>query len=134
MLTLPQQTAASRVLSVPSQRGAIDQEHGDRPATAHYPTLLVLKLSNAAELGEDAPGRPIYARLDPDGPDAGDGELAARIKVGAMPTRCLYAAETFAKRGAGFPPGSSRSGLMVRHEGLARERNQPVESGLIHGA
>ena len=43
----------------------------------------------AAELGEDAPGRPIYARLEPDG----DGELAVRIKVGAVLTRRLYAAE-----------------------------------------
>ena len=45
----------------------------------------------AAELGEDAPGRPIYARLEPD--DDGDGELAVRIKVGAVLTRRLYAAE-----------------------------------------
>ena len=43
----------------------------------------------AAELGEDAPGRPIYARLEPDG----DGELAVCIKVGAMLTRRLYVAE-----------------------------------------
>ena len=43
----------------------------------------------AAELGEDAPGRPIYARLDPDG----DGERTARIKVGAMLTRRLSVAE-----------------------------------------
>ena len=43
----------------------------------------------AAELGEDAPGRPIYARLEPDG----DGEPAVRIKVGAVLTRRLYAAE-----------------------------------------
>ena len=47
----------------------------------------------AAELGEDAPGWPIYARLEPDGHDDGDGELAVRIKVGAMLTRRLYAAE-----------------------------------------
>ena len=43
----------------------------------------------AVELGEDSPGRPIYARPEPDG----DGELAVRIKVGAMLTRRLYAAE-----------------------------------------
>ena len=43
----------------------------------------------AAELGEDAPGRPIYARLEPDG----DGEPAVRVKVGAVLTRRLYAAE-----------------------------------------
>ena len=41
----------------------------------------------AAELGEDAPGRPIYARPEP------DGEPTARIKVGAVLTRRLYAAE-----------------------------------------
>lgn len=45
----------------------------------------------AAELGEDAPGRPIYTRLEPDG--QGDGERAARIRVGAMLTRRLSAAE-----------------------------------------
>ena len=45
----------------------------------------------AAALGQDAPGRPIYARPEPDG--HGDGEPAARIKVGAMLTRRLYAAE-----------------------------------------
>ena len=45
----------------------------------------------AAELGEDAPGRPIYARLEPDGD--GDGEPAVRIKAGAVLTRRLYAAE-----------------------------------------
>ena len=45
----------------------------------------------AAELGEDAPGRPIYARPEPDGHD--DGEPAARIKVGAVLTRRLYAAQ-----------------------------------------
>ena len=45
----------------------------------------------AVELGEDAPGRPIYARPEPDG--HGDGEPAARIKVGAMLTRRLSAAE-----------------------------------------
>ena len=45
----------------------------------------------AAELGEDAPGRPIYTRLEPDS-DV-DGEPTARIKVGAMLTRRLTAAE-----------------------------------------
>ena len=45
----------------------------------------------AAELGEDAPGRPIYARPEPDGHDG--GEPMARIKIGAMLTRRLYAAE-----------------------------------------
>ncbi len=43
----------------------------------------------AVELGEDAPGRPVYARLEPDG----DGAPAVRIKVGAVLTRRLYAAE-----------------------------------------
>ena len=45
----------------------------------------------AVELGEDAPGRPIYARPEPDG--HGDGEPAARIKVGAILTRRLPVAE-----------------------------------------
>ena len=45
----------------------------------------------AAELGEDAPGRPIYARPEPDGHE--DGEPTARIKVGSMLTRRLSAAE-----------------------------------------
>ena len=45
----------------------------------------------AAELGEDAPGRPIYGRPEPDDHDG--GEPMARIKVGAMLTRRLYAAE-----------------------------------------
>ena len=45
----------------------------------------------AAELGEDAPGRPIYARPEPDG--HGDDVPAARIKVGSMRTRRLSAAE-----------------------------------------
>ena len=45
----------------------------------------------AAEFGEDAPGRPIYARPEPEG--YGDGEPAAPVKVGAMLTRRLSAAE-----------------------------------------
>lgn len=45
----------------------------------------------AAELGEDRPGRPIYARPEPD--DHDDGEPAARIKVGSMLTRRLSTAE-----------------------------------------
>ena len=45
----------------------------------------------AAELGEDAPGRPIYARPEPDDHDG--GEPVARIKVGAVLTRRLHAAE-----------------------------------------
>ena len=43
----------------------------------------------AAELGEDAPGRPIYTKPEPDG----DGEPTARIKVGAVLTRRLSPAE-----------------------------------------
>ena len=43
----------------------------------------------AAELGEDAPGRPIFTRREPDG----DGEPTARIKVGGVLTRRLSAAE-----------------------------------------
>ena len=45
----------------------------------------------AVALGADAPGRPIYARPEPDGHD--DGEPAARIKVGSVLTRRLSAAE-----------------------------------------
>ena len=45
----------------------------------------------AAELGEDAPGRLICARPEPD--DHDDGERTVRIKVGAVRTRCLHAAE-----------------------------------------
>ena len=45
----------------------------------------------AAELGEGAPGRPIYTRLKPD--DHDDGEPAAPIKIGAMLTRRLSTAE-----------------------------------------
>ena len=43
----------------------------------------------AAELGEDAPGRPIFTRREPDG----DGEPTARIKVGGVLTRRLSSAE-----------------------------------------
>ena len=45
----------------------------------------------AAEPGEDAPGRPIYTRPEPDG--HGDRERADRIKVGGVLTRRLSAAE-----------------------------------------
>lgn len=45
----------------------------------------------AAEFGEDAPGRPIYARPEPEG--HGEGEPAALVKVGAMLTRRVSAAE-----------------------------------------
>ncbi len=47
----------------------------------------------AVELGEDAPGRPIYAKLEPDGQDDGDGAPAVCIKVGGVLTRRLHAAE-----------------------------------------
>ena len=43
----------------------------------------------AADLGEHAPGRPIYARPEPDG----HGEPAARIKVGAVLTRRMLTSE-----------------------------------------
>ena len=49
------------------------------------------ELPLAAELGDDAPGRPIYARPEPDG--HGDREPSARIKVGAMLTRRLLTSE-----------------------------------------
>ena len=45
----------------------------------------------AAELGEDAPGRPIYTRPEPD--DHGDSETMVRIKVGGVLTRRLVTAE-----------------------------------------
>ena len=45
----------------------------------------------AAEFGEDAPGRPIYTRPEPDGRD--DGERTVRIKVGAVLTRRLSTME-----------------------------------------
>ena len=54
----------------------------------------------AAELGEDAPGRPIYARPEPD--DQDDGERVARIKVGAVRTRRLHAAEATETPGAAY--------------------------------
>ena len=55
----------------------------------------------AAELGEDAPGRPVYARLEPDGDGA--GAPAVRIKVGGVLTRRLHAAEaTEAPSGAAY--------------------------------
>ena len=80
-----------------------------------------------AELGEDAPGRPIYARLEPDG----DGEPAVRIKVGAVLTRRLYAAEaTEVPSGAAYgnplrgrpahaPSVSIGSALLVRTDAAA---------------
>ncbi len=43
------------------------------------------------ELGEDAPGRPIYTEPEPDGDDG--GEHRTRIKVGAVLTRHLSTAE-----------------------------------------
>ena len=43
----------------------------------------------AAAFGEDAPGRPIHARPEPDDHD----ERAGRIKVGVVLTRRLHAAE-----------------------------------------
>ena len=51
--------------------------------------LARAELLLAAQLGEDAPGRPIYARLEPDGDGA---PTVVRIKVGAVLTRRLYAA------------------------------------------
>ena len=45
----------------------------------------------AAELGEDAPGRPIYTEPEPDGDDGGERRI--RIKVGAILTRRLSTAE-----------------------------------------
>ncbi len=74
----------------------------------------------AAELGEDAPGQPIYARLEPDG----DGERMVRIKVGAMLTRRLYAAEaTEAPSGAAY--GNPLRGRPVRAPSV------PIGSALL---
>ena len=74
----------------------------------------------AAELGEDAPGRPIYSRPEPDG----DGEPAARIKVGALLTRRLCAAE------ATETPSAAAYGnpLRVRPE---RAPSVPIGSALL---
>ncbi len=60
-----------------------------RPDPRQVPARAELLL--AAERGKDAPGRPIYARLEPDDHDG--GERAGRIKVGAVRTRRLHAAE-----------------------------------------
>ncbi len=76
----------------------------------------------AAELGEDAPGRPIYARPEPDGHDG--GEPAARIKVGAMLTRRLSAAEA-----TETPPGAAYGNpLRGRPE---RAPSVPIGSALL---
>ena len=75
----------------------------------------------AAELGEDAPGRPIYARLEPD--DDG-GELAVRIKVGAVLTRRLYAAEA-----TEVPSGAAYGNPLRGRPG--RAPSVPVGSALL---
>ncbi len=67
----------------------------------------------AVELGEDAPGRPIYARLEPDG----DGEPAGRIKVGAVLTRRLCART----------PIELRIGLIVILIGPATDGGRPLD-------
>ena len=77
----------------------------------------------AAELGEDASGRPIYARPETDG--QGDGEpTTARIKVGAVLTRRLHAAPaTETPAGAAYGnPLRGRSG---------RAPSVPVGSALL---
>ncbi len=76
----------------------------------------------AAELGEDAPGRPIYAKPEPDG--QGCGEPTARIKVGAVLTRRLHAAEA-AETPAGAAYGNPLRG---RPE---RAPSGPVGSALL---
>ena len=53
------------------------------------PTRAELLL--AAELGEDAPGRPIYTEPEPDGDDGGEHRI--RIKVGAILTLRLSTVE-----------------------------------------
>ena len=76
-----------RAASAPQERSATMNDVRLDPQQVPARAELLL----AAELGEDAPGRPIYTRPEPDGHD--DGEPAARIKVGAMLTRRLSAAE-----------------------------------------
>ncbi|MCY3671156.1 MAG: hypothetical protein OXH14_08750 [Alphaproteobacteria bacterium] len=76
----------------------------------------------AAELGDHAPGRPIYARPEPDG--EGGGEPAARIKVGAAETRRLSAAEA-----AESPSGAAQGNpLRGRPE---RAPRVPIGSALL---
>ena len=76
----------------------------------------------AAELGEDAPGRPIYARLEPDGQD--DGEPAVRIKVGAVLTRRLYTAEA-----TEVPAGAAYGNPLRGRPGVAP--SVPIGSALL---
>ncbi len=78
----------------------------------------------AVELGEDAPGRPIYTKLEPDGQDDGDGAPTVRIKVGAMRTRRLYAAEA-TETPAGAAYGNSLRGRPGRAPSV------PIGSALL---
>ena len=84
------------------------------------PTRAELLL--AAELGEDAPGRPIYARLEPDG----DGEPAVRIKIGAVLTPRLYAAEA-----TEVPAGAAYGNPLRGRPGHAP--SVPIGSALLAG-
>ena len=74
----------------------------------------------AAELGEDAPGRPIYTRTEPDG----HGEPTARIKVGAVLTRRLSADE------ATETPSGAAYGNPLRG-GPERAPSVPIGSALL---
>ena len=76
----------------------------------------------AAELGEDAPGRPIYARPEPDG--QGDGEPAARIKVGALLSR-RWDRDLRKRRGKRRTRGGVTAG---RGDGEARRRRRAASS------
>ncbi len=77
----------------------------------------------AVELGEDAPGRPVYARLEPDGD--GDGASAVvRIKVGGVLTRRLYAAEA-----TETPSGAAYGNPLRGRPG--RATSVPVGSALL---
>ena len=76
----------------------------------------------AAELGHHAPGRPIYARPEPDG--EGGGEPAACIKVGAVLTRRLSAAEA-AESPAGAVYGNPLRGRPERAPSV------PIGSALL---
>ena len=76
----------------------------------------------AAEFGADAPGRPIYARPEPDGYD--EGEPASRIKVGSLLTRRLSAAE------ATETPSGAAYGNPLRGR-PARSPSVPIGSAVL---
>ena len=96
--------------------------NGVRLDPQQVPTRAELLL--AAELGADAPGRPIYARPERDG--QGDGVRMARIKVGAAETRRVSAAE------ATETPAGAACGNPLRGR-PERASSVPIVSALIVG-